>query len=400
MKNAVGGSTWGGGFFVNSATILLHEPFNFSQNILLPGAGGLPSGTGGTSVGANWHFTGFFLFQGTDGDGLPYWEEANQGCLAEEHDASLGVLFQTPNPGASFRTLPIALSGRVASSEITALGMSTDGGLSFVEISSPDSSLKWNTNWAPPGPGACDIIIRGINDFSGSTESRIRRISYQPDAPEAYITSPIHRSHVNGQLTITGKAAQGTAGFGAYTLEYITGEDPEATGAWTTIHSSPTEVTDDTLGTWNVLTLPEGPYVLRLRVDDGAGTESKTWVTVYVDHDTTTPSAPASVAIEGLVQPDLVANSDAIETNGQGDGDCYLEAAELIDEEGAVIKDVTYELTLHFSGAVRGTCYMPSSTTAEQVALRVRYRDFVGKHRPGNDIELPDRRERAARGGD
>ena len=225
-------------------------------------------------------------------------------------------------------------------------------------------------------------MIRGINIFGGLQDSVPRLINYQPSSPEVFLLSPIHQGHVRGQVSVFGTAAAGVAGFGGYTLEYRSGTTSEGEGTWTFLYQAPNPVENGELGTWNVLALPEGWYVLRLRANDGAGTESITWVAVYVDHDVIPPAAPASLQIKGVIQPELATDGGAIAVSGQGDIDCYLDTAELLAEDGTVIKVVTNELTLHSTGALRGECRMPASSGASHVALRIRYRDLAGNVGP------------------
>lgn len=313
-----------------------------------------------------------------DGDGLPCWFEAEQGCDPEVTDASLWVSLEFPSPGASFRTLPIPLSGRTASPEVTPLFRSEDNGNTFADIGAPTSSLTWVDAWSPGASGAYDVVIRGLNGFGGSMDTEARKIHYQPSAPVVYITSPVHKRHVNGQVSVIGTASAGLAGFGGYTLEYRAGEDPEAAGAWMPVSAAPGAVTDSLLATWNVVALPVGWYVLRLRANDGAGLESTTWAAVYVDQDTTPPTAPEVLGIEGVSQPNLTSDNGDIIVSGQGDAACYLHLAELVNENGTAIKTVTSELTLHANGSLRGTCIMPGGSGASRVALRLSLRDGVG----------------------
>ena len=372
---AAGGEATGGGLYLCGAGYDCASSFASFYGNQTQGGDGQPVGdAAGRSV---------YLCAGSgvldeDGDGLPCWFEAAQGCDPEVTDASLWVSLEFPSPGASFRTLPIPFSGRTASPEVTPLFRSDDNGNTFTGIGVPTSSLTWADAWSPGAPGAYDVVIRGLNGFGGNMDTEARVLQYQPANPVAYIISPLHQQHVNGQVSVIGTASAGLAGFGGYTLEYRAGEDPEAAGAWTPVSVAPGEVTDSLLGTWNVVALPVGWYVLRLRANDGAGIESKTWVAVYVDQDTTPPTAPAVLGIEGVPQPGLTSDNGAINVIGQGDAACYLHLAELVNENGAVIKTVTSELTLHANGSLRGTCVLPAGSGASRVALRVRLRDGVG----------------------
>ncbi len=379
LVKAAGGLAQGGGLYLCGSGYECTSSFLSFYGNRVQGGDGQPAGG---MVGRSVYFCAGSVPLDEDGDGLLCWFEEAQGCDPEVTDASLWISLGFPSPGASFRTVPIPLSGRVASPEVTPLFRSDDNGNTFADIGVPTSSLAWADSWSPVASGVYEVVIRGLNGFGGDMYTETREIRYQPAAPVAYITSPVHKQYVNGQVSVTGTASAGLAGFGGYILEYRSGETPGQDGEWTLIHSAPSEVVDNLLGTWNVLALPEAWYVIRLRADDGAGTESVTWVAIYIDPDTTPPDAPGPLWIEGVTQPAVIADGGALLVTGHGNANCFLYLAELINENETVIKTVTSELTLHASGALRGTCTMPANSGAARAALRVRYRDLVGNVGP------------------
>jgi len=129
--------------------------------------------------------------------------------------------------------------------------------------------VNWTYSWTPEEPGAYEVLARAYNTFPGYTTTGPITVYYDPDYPEANITSPVAGEHVQGEVTVTGTASEGSpGGIESLVLDYVAGDDPTVQTGWQTILSSSEQVYDDTLALWDVSGLAEGPYVLRLTVSD------------------------------------------------------------------------------------------------------------------------------------
>ena len=106
----------------------------------------------------------------------------------------------------------------------------------------------------------------------------------------ALITSPAAGGGVTGMVTVTGRAD--SPDFVGYTLEWGRGAQPTS---WVQISKSSNKVNGGTLGTWDVRDLANGPYTLRLRLDDKKlGTRIYT-VQVVVGGQTGADTAPVLI---------------------------------------------------------------------------------------------------------
>lgn len=116
-------------------------------------------------------------------------------------------------------------------------------------------------------------------------------------ANTAAITAPIANQRVAGSLTVTGRAA--SPDFQRYTLEWGVGLNPTA---YQPITTSTNRVADRTLGTWDVRSLPDGDYTLRLRVADAKLGELRFAVGVIIGTGTVrTPVAAITTPTSGAV---------------------------------------------------------------------------------------------------
>ncbi len=81
--------------------------------------------------------------------------------------------------------------------------------------------------------------------------------------PPVLITSPQANQALTGQVTVIGRAD--SPDLTQFTLEWGRGAQPTS---WVRINSSSGRVAGGTLGSWDVRALPNGPYTLRLRIED------------------------------------------------------------------------------------------------------------------------------------
>lgn len=110
---------------------------------------------------------------------------------------------------------------------------------------------------------ADDLGDTGPDPIFGYGRINAARAVAAPAPLTAHISSPVDLVLI-GQTTvaITGSAAG--PGFDSYTLEYGPAPNP---AAWTPIASASTPVDEGLLASWDVTEVPDGDYVIRLRVD-------------------------------------------------------------------------------------------------------------------------------------
>ena len=77
------------------------------------------------------------------------------------------------------------------------------------------------------------------------------------------ITSPVANSTVSGQVDIVGRA--GSPDFESYAVEWGRGSEPSS---WVRIQSANQPRSNTTLTTWNTTNIPDGPYLIRVLVED------------------------------------------------------------------------------------------------------------------------------------
>jgi hypothetical protein len=77
------------------------------------------------------------------------------------------------------------------------------------------------------------------------------------------VSTPQANQRVTGSVVVVGRAA--SPDFERYVVEWGRGSDP---ASWTTINSSDSQVLAGTLATWETRSLPDGEYVLRVRLVD------------------------------------------------------------------------------------------------------------------------------------
>jgi hypothetical protein len=122
------------------------------------------------------------------------------------------------------------------------------------------------------------------------------------DIPPVTITSPAPDELLRGQVTITGKVD--VPGFVSAQLEFAYASNP--TNTWFTIQSFSPPLTDSTLAIWDTMSITDGDYVLRLRVNFEDGTSQEASVPVRIGNDvlpTSTPEPTASPAPDTLLVP-------------------------------------------------------------------------------------------------
>ncbi len=121
--------------------------------------------------------------------------------------------------------------------------------------------------------------------------------------PLAGITSPMAGAHVSGLVPIVGSADWPNAlvpyNFASYTMEWGSGNNP---ASFSTFDMGSSPVAGGQLSNWNVAALPDGPYILRMAVNNNTGNYARVVVPVIVDNSGTY-SGPAFPVSSPTPQP-------------------------------------------------------------------------------------------------
>ncbi|TET11109.1 T9SS type A sorting domain-containing protein, partial [Candidatus Aerophobetes bacterium] len=128
------------------------------------------------------------------------------------------------------------------------------------------------------GDGTKTVYVKFKDTAGNISEAFSDDIILDSTPPTASITSPSADTSVRGQVVIRGTASGYY--FKEYKVEYGQGTEPSS---WTEITSSASEVTDDTLATWDTTVLSDGSYTLRLTAQDLAGNSAQTKVSLRVN---------------------------------------------------------------------------------------------------------------------
>ena len=122
------------------------------------------------------------------------------------------------------------------------------------------------------------------------------------DTPPVAITSPAPDELLRGPVTITGSL--NVPSFLSAQLEFAYASDP--TNTWFTIQAFSQPLTDSTLAVWDTVSITDGEYVLRLRVNFEDGTSQEVTVPVKIGNDllpTPTPEPTSTPEPETALIP-------------------------------------------------------------------------------------------------
>lgn len=129
----------------------------------------------------------------------------------------------------------------------------------------------------------------------------------------ACVLSPDNGDTVSqSTVTITGSAVSPT--FQNYSLYYGTGTNPST---WYLINNGNSQVDTSILGSWNIQSLPDGTYTIKLEVNS-ASSKGEARNTVTVDNP---PQPPSSVSVQSTPFGSIKINWDKSFDDGSGDND-------------------------------------------------------------------------------
>lgn len=169
-------------------------------------------------------------------------------------------------------------------SRITGLGPNDSAPTGFTQIAEgTDTDKVWDgpiETWATGSLEGLHTVILIVWDDNGNEyhDTQIVHLHNQAITPAAQISSPAPGSTLNKAdgttISVQGTAADGTSPdydyFHSYELLWAGCSQTELTGAGVTYPAAGnnTPVVSGDLGTWDISGLENGPYVLRLAVDD------------------------------------------------------------------------------------------------------------------------------------
>ncbi|MFA5802963.1 MAG: Ig-like domain repeat protein, partial [Thermoleophilia bacterium] len=230
--------------------------------------------------------------------------------------SSYQVLGSTNNPASSGDTTasPIESVQVYEESQLSWLDAINDisrGGSNF-SFWSYYSSNQWNTAAVPNG--SYNLRAR-VADTAGNVSGEfVVAVIVDNIEPTAALTVPAPGQGFNASpIAITGTAND--TNFSSWLLEYGTGASPST---WATIALGTTAVNNTVFTNWDVSTLSDGAYSVRLTVTDRAGNVTLLTRVIYIDHIApgSTISAPSANAwINGAINIAGVA-TDALSVDG------------------------------------------------------------------------------------
>jgi subtilisin family serine protease len=119
-----------------------------------------------------------------------------------------------------------------------------------------------------------------FNKYIGSGRLNANQALQMTNVPIAVLQWPARLEFLSGVVHISGTA--GGIDFSHLIVDYGAGDNPSD---WHILSESTTPVIEGTLGVWNTSGLPNGLYIIRLRVFDNSGNTSLALRPVYVQHD-------------------------------------------------------------------------------------------------------------------
>ncbi len=147
----------------------------------------------------------------------------------------------------------------------------------FIASDSTNSySCNWNTAKASDGSYTLTAIAYDTQNLSASDAILV---TIDNTNPEAQITSPESGETVSGTINIEGTARD--ANFKEYTLAYGQRTNPSS---WSTITTSTTLVSSDTLTSWDTTQIDDGIYTLKLTCEDEAANVSEDALIVIINN--------------------------------------------------------------------------------------------------------------------
>jgi hypothetical protein len=174
------------------------------------------------------------------------------------------------------RSVSLSLSASDNSSGVSQMMITNSSSFEGASWEDYTTSKSWTL---PSGDGKKKVYVKFKDGAGNVSEIYSDEIILDTTSPRASITSPSADTSVRGKIVIKGTASD--ENFKEYKVEYGQGTEPSS---WTEITSSTSQVTDDTLATWDTTALNDGSYTIRLTSMDLAGNSAQTQISLRVDN--------------------------------------------------------------------------------------------------------------------
>ena len=178
-----------------------------------------------------------------------------------------------------------------------------------------------------------EVLFR-CTDGAGNQAQETISLAQKSEALQALITMPLSRSIINySPVDIIGRASGGE-NFFRYDLSYIEGADNRSETGWDILDldSPESPVEDGLLGTWDISSLEDGDFTIKLRVESTSGEKSTVYRTLTIDRQAP-PGPDFSVTLpEGF---EGVKTGDVVELSGQATPGSSNPKVQLTDESGS-----------------------------------------------------------------
>ena len=178
------------------------------------------------------------------------------------------VHIHTPIAGAHFNRSPILVQGDSADTFSGIQKLEIHTGFAWEPVAGVGP--EWSYNFTPPVADIPLVLqVRATDNAGNETLSEPVTIQYLTALPAANLAQPVSGTQLAGRMNITGTADDMDRDLAdlQWTLEYAPGAD--ANNGWVAITQQKGKaVRGDQLAEWDVNALPDGPYTLRLTVQN------------------------------------------------------------------------------------------------------------------------------------
>jgi len=194
---------------------------------------------------------------------------------------------------------------------------------------------------------------------------------------KAVIASPAGGAFLSGKVNVMGTAMVTEGSLNSWILDFARGEHPAS--GYTPIVISGTPVNDALLGMWDTTAQADGTYTLRLRVKyaNMLTLETSVVVTLY----NIRPDAP-TVQINSPTGFDFIKSNATITISGSTEAKAVVKSAYLLDQTGAIFKDVKSNVLIDNSGVISGSVDVGELTGVKNLKLALVVIDRAGNASP------------------
>ncbi len=205
-------------------------------------------------------------------------------CYVDHTDPT--AIISSPSSGTPLTGEPLEITGTAQDDHFSNYMLEVGAGNSPSSWARVESSVDaiesgpLGTWHAEAFPGSDYTIRLEVTDKGGRTATDCVLVTLDNDTvrPLAVIMEPLAGTHVAGQVDVIGAAYSPV--LDQYVLEYGAGSSP---GSWTSIATDSVSIQHGVLGTWDVTSLADGQYTIRLTATDEESVAGVDSVFVVVD---------------------------------------------------------------------------------------------------------------------